>query len=95
MLEISLELSVVYSVLQIFDIISRSAMVGFSLLRARYYYNSKGRACYVLLLYDLCSYGELSILLFFILSLDTPSEIHFLLLYFNLQQICYFIKLCL
>ena len=34
-------------IVAIVDNILRSALVGFSLLRARYYYNSKGLVCYV------------------------------------------------
>ena len=75
----------------IVDLISRSAQVGFSLLRARYYYYRKGPVCYVLKFYSQYRYGELSISLFYILSWDTTYWVHFLPLYIDLQKICYFI----
>ena len=59
-------------------------MVGFSLLHASYYYDRKGTVCYVLTLYNQYIYGELSILLLFILSRDTPAWVHLLLFYFDL-----------
>ena len=73
MLEIDLELNVAYSVFRIFDLILRSALVGFSLLCASDYYDIKGRVCYVLFFYNQYSYGELSILVLFLLSQDTPA----------------------
>ena len=64
------EHSVLY--IAIADLISRSALVGFSLLRAMDYYYRKGPAYYVLMFYGQYSYGELSILLLFLLQ-DTPA----------------------
>ena len=60
----------------IVDLISRSALVGLSLLRASHYYNRKGIVCYIYLVYNTYSYGELSIYVLLILSGDTPSEVH-------------------
>ena len=57
----------------IVDIISRSSLVGFSLLRASDYYYRKGPVFYVL---DFCSQysdGRLSILFLFILLQDEPT----------------------
>ena len=71
----------------IVDIIPRSALVGFSLLRARGYYYKKGAVCYVLTFYSQYSYGELSILFLFILSRDKLAYVHLMLLYFYIQQI--------
>ena len=68
------------------DIISRSALVGFILLCASKYYYRKGLVCYVLLFYNQYIYGELSILILFILSQDTPTEVRLLLLYSDLQK---------
>ena len=90
-LEISLDLNVAYSVLWIVDIISRSALVEFSMLRARNYYNRKGTVCFVLSFYNQYIYCELSILVLFILSRDIPDEVHFLLLYFDICHQRYFI----
>ena len=75
----------------IVDIIFRSDLVGSSLLRASEYFDRKGLACYVLTLHNQNSYGKLSILLLFILSRDTPSEVNFVLLYFDIRHKCYFI----
>ena len=75
----------------IVDLILRSALVGFSMLHAIDYYDRKGLVCYVLFFYNKYSYSELSIFVLFILSRDTPDEVHFLLFYFDLQQINYFI----
>ena len=46
-LEIALEPEYDVFGIAIIDIILRSSLVGFSLLRARYYYNRKGPICYV------------------------------------------------
>ena len=46
---------------------------------------------YVYLVYNQYSYGELSIYVSFNLSQDTPTEVHLLLLYFGLQDICQYI----
>ena len=51
----------------------------------------KGLLFCVLSFHNQYSYSELSILVFFILSRDTPAEVHLLPFYFNLQQICYII----
>ena len=59
--------------ISIIDIISRSALVGFSLLHDINYCYRKGGVCYVLTCYSHYNYGELSILLLFILSQDTPA----------------------
>ena len=75
----------------IVDIISRSALVGFSLLHDRDNYDRKGLVCYVLSVYNQYIYGELSIFVLFILSRDTPFEVHLLLLYFDLRHKQYFI----
>ena len=48
-------------------------MVGFSLLCASYYYNLKGLVCYVCLVYNIYSYDELSIYVFFMLLRYTPT----------------------
>ena len=69
----------------IVDLISRSALVGFIMLRASYYYKKKGILCYVYSVYNIYSYGELSIYVSFILSQDRPYEVDVLLLYFDLQ----------
>ena len=74
------------------DLILRSALLGFSLLRTSYYYEIKGLVCYVYSVYNTYSYGELSVYVSLILSQDTPAEVHFLLMYLNLQQICHFIS---
>ena len=66
-------------------------MVGFGIVRDSYYYNRKGIACYVYLIYNSYSYGELSINVFFMLSWDAPAEVHVLILYYDLQEIHYFI----
>ena len=69
------------------------ALVGFSLLCVIYYYNRKVLVCYVYSFYNPCSYGELSLYVFFMLSLDTPAEVYKLILYFDLQEIHHFIIL--
>ena len=61
----------------IVDIFFRSVMVKFSLLRASDYCKMKGPVGYILTLYNQYSYGELSILLLFILSPYTPSLVSF------------------
>ena len=71
------------------DIISRRALVVFSLLCPRNYYGRKGTVCYVLTVYIQSSYGELSIVFLFNLLLDKPACVHLMLWYFNLQQILY------
>ena len=77
----------------IIDLISRSALVGFSLLRVRYYYNSTDILYYVYFDYSLQPYDELSIYVCFKFLRDTPADIHFQLLYYDLQQIRHFIML--
>ena len=74
----------------IVDIISRSALVGFSLLRASYYYNYTGIVCYIYSVYILNSYGDLLINVFYMLSQYISAEVYKLLMYFDLQEICYF-----
>ena len=69
----------------IIDLISRSTMVGLSLLRVRYCYNFTGILCYVYSVYNPYNYGELSIYVFFMLLQDTPAWVYLLLLYFDLQ----------
>ena len=68
----------------IVDLISRSVLVGFSLLRASNYNYRKRCVCYVLPYYSQFPYGELSILLLFILSRDTLVYVCLLLLYIDL-----------
>ena len=69
----------------IFDLILRIALVGFSLLRASYYYNLTGILYYVYSVYNPYGYGELSIYVFFMLSRDTPAYAYLLILYFDLK----------
>ena len=75
----------------IVDLILRKTFVGFSLLPASDYYHRKGIVCYVLLFDNQYIYGDLSILVLFILLRGTHAEDHFLLFYFSLQQVLYFI----
>ena len=79
----------------IVDIILKGALVGFSVLHASDYYNRKGPVWYVLTFYNQYIYGELSILLLFILFQDTPAYVCFLILYFDLCEILHFIMFCL
>ena len=79
----------------IVDMILRSDLVGFSLLHASDYCNRKGSVYYVLTFYNKYIYDELSILLLFILSQDTPAYVCFLILYFDLCEIPHFIMFCL
>ena len=74
----------------IIGLISRSFLVGFSMLSTRKYYYRKGPVCCILKFYSNYCYGELSILFLLILSRDTPAYVHFLLLQIDLQQFCYF-----
>ena len=60
-------------------------MVGFSLLCDSYYYIKKGLVSYVLSFYNEYSYGKLSICVLFILLLDARTQVHLLLLHFDLQ----------
>ena len=48
--------------------------------------------CYVLTILSPYSYGDLSILFFYILLQDTSAWVHLLLLYFDLLQISYFYR---
>ena len=57
----------------IVDIISRSALVGFSRLHASGYYYRKGPVCFVLKFCSQYLYSELSILFLFILLQETPA----------------------
>ena len=57
----------------IIDLILRSALVVFSLLRACNYHDNKGTFCNLMLLYSHYRYGELSIFLLFILSQDASA----------------------
>ena len=81
-LEIALGLNVLSFCIAIVDIILRRSLAGFSMLHARYYYGKKGPVCYFLTSYNKYIYGELSILLLFILSLDTL--LRFIFCYFTL-----------
>ena len=58
----------------IFDIISRSVPVVFSMLRPSNYYYNKGPVCYVFSFYSHYCYSELSIFFLFILLWDTSSS---------------------
>ena len=69
----------------IVDLISRSALIGFILLWAIYYYNRIGIVCYVYSVYNPYSYSDLSMYVFFMLSQYTPAEDNNMLLYFDLQ----------
>ena len=75
----------------IVDLILRNALVQFSLLRVSYYYNLTEQVCYVYSVYELKSYSDLSIYVYFMLSQYTPAEVNFMILYFDLQQIPRFI----
>ena len=55
-------------------------MVQFSLLRVIFYYNLTDQVWYVYSIYNLHSYGELSIYVFFMLLRDTPTGIYMLIL---------------
>ena len=57
----------------IFEIVSWSALVGFSLLYASDYYIRRVQVCYALTLNIQYIYGDLSILFSFILTQDTPD----------------------
>ena len=70
----------------IINFILKSALVCFSLLCASDYVDSKGPVRYVSTLYTEYSYSELSILSLYILSQDTPAEVHLLLLYLDAQE---------
>ena len=54
--------------INIVDLISRIALIGFSMLCASNYYYSEGPICYVLNFYSKYLYDKLSILFLFILS---------------------------
>ena len=54
-----------------------------------------GLVCYVYLVYNPHSYGELSIYAFLMLSQDTHAEVYYLLLYLYLQEIRHFIMVYL
>ena len=69
----------------IVDLILRSAVVWFSLLRSSYYYNLVGIVCYISLVYNLLIYDGLSIYVCFKLSQDTPADVYLQLLYFGVQ----------
>ena len=75
----------------IFDLISSSALVCFSLLRASNYYYIKGPVCCIVPYYSYYSYSELSILFSFIWSQDKLAYVHLLLLYIDIWKCCYFI----
>ena len=60
------------------------------MLRANDYYVGEGLVCYFLWFYNQYSYGELSMFVLFILSLDTLIVIIFLLLYLDLRHKFYF-----
>ena len=74
----------------IFDLLQRSALVGFHLLRAIYYYNRNDMVCYAYTFYNPYSYGELSTFVLSILSRDKPADVYLLILYFDLQGIHHF-----
>ena len=78
----------------IIDLILRSSLVGFSLLRASYYYNLTGLVCYVYSVYNLWGYSELSIHVCFKLLQDTPDYFYLLLLCFYLEQTRHLIMIC-
>ena len=75
----------------IIDIILISALILCTLLCTGNYHYNKGPICYVLTLYSHYCYGALSILFVFILSQDTPTQVHLLLRYIDIQQLCYYI----
>ena len=79
-----------HQLIAVVDIISRIALVGFSLLLGRNYYDKKGPVCYILTIISPYSCGELSTLFFYILLQDTSADIHLLLLYFDAIKISYF-----
>ena len=56
-----------------------------------YYYNFIEIVSYVYLVYNLRSYSELSVYVFFVLSRDTLAYVYLLIFYFDLQQIRHFI----
>ena len=60
------------------------------MLHDSYYYDSKGLVCYVYLFHNPYRYGELSIHVLFISLQDTPAEVHFLFLYFDIQEMLLF-----
>ena len=64
----------------IVDLVLRSALVGFSLLCAIYHYDRKGIVGYVYLVYNPYRYGELSLYVLFVLSLDTLAVVYKLLM---------------
>ena len=72
-------------IIVIVDLILRSALVRCSLLRVEYYYNLTEQVCYVYSVYNLWSYIELSINVYFMLLQYKPDEVNFLILYFDLQ----------
>ena len=74
----------------IVDIILRSSLLDFSLLRAINYHCNKGPICYVLPLYIQFCYGELSIFFLVLLSQDTPAYTYLMILFIDLQIYCYF-----
>ena len=89
--------------ISIIDIISRSALVLFSLLCTSNYHYNKGHLkvefikwkkctsdCYLLPFYSQYGYGELSKKILFLLLRDTPEEVDLLLLSIELQQFSYF-----
>ena len=64
----------------IVDLVLRSALVEFSLLCAIYHYDRKGIVGYVYSVYNPYRYGELSLYVLFVLSLDTRAVVYKLLM---------------
>ena len=74
----------------IVDIISRSALLVFSLLRASSYHYKNGSLSYLFLLYKHYRFGELTIFYFFIIMRYTYVGIFTTIVYWNMMIMIFF-----